>query len=51
MKIEALSIPRIGEVIDLMGTGAPFVAPRTWSDYWAYATLFSATCPLAIIDE
>jgi GNAT superfamily N-acetyltransferase len=51
VKIEALSIPRIGEVIALMETGAPFLTPRTWSDYWAYATLFSAICPLATVDE
>lgn len=50
MIVEPLSMPRIGEVIDLMGTGAPFIVPRTWSDYWVCATLFSGTCPLAIID-
>lgn len=51
MRIEPLSVPRIGEVIDLMGTGAPYVTPRTSSDYWLYATLFSGTCPLAVVDE
>lgn len=50
MNIEPLSVPRIGEVIDLMGTGAPNITPRTWSDYWLYATLFSGTCPLAVVD-
>jgi len=50
VNIEPLSVLRIGEIIDLMGTGAPFITPRTWSDYWVYATLFSRTCPLAVID-
>jgi len=50
MRIEPLSVPRIAEVIDLMGTGAPYITPRTTSDYWLYATLFSATCPLAVVD-
>ncbi|APE38435.1 GNAT family N-acetyltransferase [Nocardia mangyaensis] len=48
MDIEPLSIGRIGEVIDLVSTGAPYLTARTWSDYWAYATLFSSTCPLAV---
>ncbi len=51
MRIEPLSVPRIGEVIDLMGTGAPYITPRTSSDYWLYATLFSSTCPLAVVDD
>ncbi|MGN2642448.1 GNAT family N-acetyltransferase [Nocardia takedensis] len=51
MRIEPLSVPRISEVIDLMRTGAPYITPRTSSDYWLYATLFSGTCPLAVIDE
>jgi len=50
VNIEPLSVSRIGEVIDLMGTGAPYITPRTWSDYWLYATLFSGTCPLAVVD-
>ncbi|WP_433207136.1 hypothetical protein ACQP1G_21355 [Nocardia sp. CA-107356] len=51
MRIEPLSVARIGEVIDLMGTGAPYITARTNSDYWLYAALFSSTCPLAIIDD
>lgn len=51
MKIEPLSVLRISEVIDLMGTGAPYVTPRTSSDYWLYATLFSGTCPLSVVDD
>lgn len=49
-EITPLSVPRIDEVIDLMGTGAPYVTPRTSSDYWLYATLFSSTCPLAVVE-
>ncbi|MFE6862112.1 GNAT family N-acetyltransferase [Nocardia sp. NPDC057668] len=51
MIIEPLSVDRIGQVIDLMGTGAPFITPRTYSDYWLYATLFSATCPVAVAEN
>lgn len=50
MNLEPLSVARIGGVIDLIDTGTPYVVPRTWSDYWVYATLFSTTCPLAVID-
>ena len=48
MIIEPLTVDRIGQVIDLMGTGAPYITPRTWSDYWLYSTLFSTTCPVAV---
>lgn len=51
MIIEPLSADRIGQVIDLMGTGTPYITPRTWSDYWLYATLFSATCPVAVAED
>lgn len=51
MRIEPLSVSRIGEVIELMGTGAPYITARTSSDYWLYATMFSGTCPLAVIDD
>jgi GNAT superfamily N-acetyltransferase len=37
----------IPDVISLMGMGAPFIRPRTESDYWMYATLFSTTCLVA----
>ncbi|MEU6562647.1 GNAT family N-acetyltransferase [Nocardia nova] len=50
MNIEPLSMDRIEDVIDLMRTGAPDITPRTRSDYWLYAALFSSTCPLAILD-
>ncbi|MCC3317874.1 MULTISPECIES: GNAT family N-acetyltransferase [Nocardia] len=51
MRIEPLSVARIGEVTDLMRTGAPYITARTSSDYWLYATLFSSTCPLAVVDN
>ncbi|WP_156365031.1 GNAT family N-acetyltransferase [Sciscionella sediminilitoris] len=30
-----------------MGLGEPYIRPRTASDYWLYANLFSGTCPVA----
>lgn len=33
-----------------MDLGAPYIRPRTLSDYWLYARLFSSTCPVATID-
>lgn len=51
MTIECLSVPRIPGLIELMRTGAPYISVRSQSDYWAYATLFSSTCPLAVLDE
>ena len=38
MRITPLPVPRIGEGIDLMGTGAPYVTPHSTSDDWLYAT-------------
>lgn len=37
----------IGEVIDLLSQGSPYIWPRTASDYWLYSALFSSTCPVA----
>ena len=51
MKIEPLTLDRIGEVIALMTLGAPFVRVRTESDYWLYAQLFSGTCPISLDDD
>jgi GNAT superfamily N-acetyltransferase len=51
MKIVRLGQDLIPEVIALMERGAPYIRPRTASDYWAYARLFSSTCPLALVDE
>jgi GNAT superfamily N-acetyltransferase len=47
MKISPLHQRDIADIIDLMGLGAPYIRPRTESDYWLYATLFSTTCPIA----
>ncbi|GAA4716962.1 Acetyltransferase (GNAT) family protein [Promicromonospora umidemergens] len=48
--ISSLSVPMIDGVISLMDQGDPFIRARTASDYWAYATLFSSTCPVAFVD-
>jgi GNAT superfamily N-acetyltransferase len=48
--VTPLLVPLIGDVIRLMDQGEPFIKARTASDYWAYATLFSSTCPVAHID-
>jgi GNAT superfamily N-acetyltransferase len=50
MKIVPLRQEDMQAVYDLMDKGAPFIRPRTLSDYWAYAKLFASTCPLAFID-
>jgi GNAT superfamily N-acetyltransferase len=47
MKISPLNQHDIPEVMELMGLGAPYIRPRTSSDYWLYAALFSTTCPIA----
>ncbi|MFI6996513.1 GNAT family N-acetyltransferase [Nocardia sp. NPDC050175] len=51
MLIEPLRQQLIPEVIALMGLGAPDITARSYSDYWLYATLFSSTCPVAVIDN
>lgn len=48
--VSPLIVPMINDVIALMDQGAPFITARTASDYWAYATLFSSTCPVAHVD-
>ncbi|MBQ0926630.1 GNAT family N-acetyltransferase [Saccharopolyspora endophytica] len=48
MKTRPLNQHDIPAVIDLMKLGTPFVRPRTESDYWLYANLFSSTCPVAV---
>jgi GNAT superfamily N-acetyltransferase len=40
----------IPQVIALMEQGAPYVRARTYSDYWLYGTLFSSSCPVAVIE-
>lgn len=47
MKIRPLHQDDIPAILDLMERGAPYVRPRTPSDYWLYANLFSMTCPVA----
>jgi GNAT superfamily N-acetyltransferase len=51
MKITPLRQELIPQVIALMGLGEPYIRPRTYSDYWGYATLFSTTCPVALVGE
>lgn len=50
MKITSLTVAMTDDIIGLMALGEPYIRPRTSSDYWAYATLFSTTCPVATID-
>ncbi|WP_405181044.1 GNAT family N-acetyltransferase [Nocardia sp. NBC_01377] len=50
MTIEPLRQQMIPDVIALMELGEPFITARTYSDYWLYATLFSSTCPVALVD-
>ncbi|KAA9157942.1 GNAT family N-acetyltransferase [Amycolatopsis acidicola] len=47
MKIRPLAQQDIDDVMELMAHGAPYVRPRTASDYWLCANLFSTTCPVA----
>lgn len=51
MKISPLHQDLIPQVIALMELGGPYIRPRTPSDYWAYATLFSSTCPVALVGD
>lgn len=51
MIITPLQIEHINDVERLMELGEPFIRPRTLSDYWVYATLFSSTCPVALDHE
>lgn len=51
MKIRPLHQDDIPAVIELMALGEPYIRPRTASDYWLYANLFSATCLIAIVDD
>ncbi|PXX71508.1 ribosomal protein S18 acetylase RimI-like enzyme [Nocardia tenerifensis] len=50
MIIQPLRQQMIPELIALMQWGAPYITPRTHSDYWLYAHLFSSTCPVATLD-
>ncbi|MFE7802522.1 GNAT family N-acetyltransferase [Nocardia sp. NPDC057440] len=37
MIIEPLRVPLIPDVVALMELGAPYITPRTYSDYWLYS--------------
>ena len=47
--IASLTVAMTDDIVDLMSLGGPYIRPRTSSDYWAYATLFSTTCLVATI--
>lgn len=51
MNIAPLKQDDIPAILELMEFGTPYVRPRTASDYWLYANLFSTTCPVAIDDD
>jgi len=51
MIITPLQFRHIAAVEHLIGLCGPHVWPRTSSDYWLYAELFSSTCPVAIDDD
>ena len=51
MIIKPLRVEHIGAVEHLVGLGGPYVWPRTPSDYWLHAELFSCTCPVAFDDQ
>jgi GNAT superfamily N-acetyltransferase len=51
MIITPLRVPLVPAVEHLIGLGAPYVWPRTSSDYWLYAELFSSTCPVAMDND
>lgn len=51
MRITPLRQEFIPQIIALMQLGEPYIRPRTHSDYWAYATLFSSTCPVALVGD
>lgn len=48
MEVRPLRHTDIPAVRELVEHGGPHVVPRTVSDYWLYATLFSSTCPVAL---
>ncbi|MGI5185417.1 GNAT family N-acetyltransferase [Dactylosporangium sp. CA-152071] len=48
MLIEPLRADRLDDLVALMRLGAPYVTVRGASDYWLYAHLFAATCPVAV---
>lgn len=50
MVVTTLSVDLIPQVQRLMELGSPYIRVRTESDYWLYASLFSSTCPVALVD-
>lgn len=42
--VESISIDDVEALFELFSDAGPFVTPRTLSDYWLYARLFSNTC-------
>ncbi|MFX0573086.1 GNAT family N-acetyltransferase [Nocardia nepalensis] len=51
MIVQPLRQQQIPDVISLMALGGPYITARTSSDYWLYATLFSSTCLVAVVDS
>lgn len=50
MIVSPFNVDMIPQVQRLMELGAPYIRVRTESDYWLYASLFSSTCPVALVD-
>jgi GNAT superfamily N-acetyltransferase len=51
VRVTPLEHDLIPQVIQLLKLGEPYIRPRTYSDYWLYAQLFSTTCPIALDGE
>jgi ribosomal protein S18 acetylase RimI-like enzyme len=51
MNIRLLRVQHTVAVERLIRLCGPYVSPRTASDYWLYAALFSSTCPIATHDD
>jgi GNAT superfamily N-acetyltransferase len=50
MIVSPLNVDLVPRVQHLMELGTPYIRVRTESDYWLYASLFSSTCPVVLID-
>lgn len=51
MIIVPLRVSLIAAVEHLINMGGKYVRPRTPSDYWLYAELFSSACPVAVDED
>src|SRR6266496_5450250 len=51
MIITPLRLQHVASVEHLIALCGPYVWPRTSSDYWLYAELFSSACPIAIDND